>query len=137
MNDLVLFFSFPDFDPPIGMNSKKIVDGEISATSKESSNYQSSYGRLHLNIGGGGWCAYRQNTEQYLQVIFKRNLYVIYAVATQGVINKKSWVKTYYISYARRERYSTQHFYHVHNYTKVIDFHSAMYINMHLRAVFK
>ncbi|XP_078348116.1 uncharacterized protein LOC144633182 isoform X3 [Oculina patagonica] len=90
------------FDPPVGMTSKAIDDSKISATSTDSTVFKPSYARLHLNIGGGGWCASLQNTDQYLQISLVdgySSKYILTAVATQGVLTKKSWVKSYYFSY--------------------------------------
>lgn len=118
---MFLFCFCSGFDPPVGMNSKELVDGKISATS-ETALYKSSYGRLLLNIGGGGWCASLQNTEQYLEITLETKrggYYLIRAVATQGVLNKKSWVKSYYFSYSL---IIIPHwvYYHDHNEKKVM-----------------
>ena len=90
------------FDPPIGMSSKAIGDNKISATSTASSVFKPSYGRLQVIIGGGGWCAGLQDTEQYLEIALVDGYsakYILTAVSTQGVLTKKSWVKSYYFSY--------------------------------------
>lgn len=90
------------FDPPIGMNSKAIDDNKILAMSTVSSVFKPSYARLQVVVGGGGWCAGIQDTEQYLEITLVdgySSKYILTAVATQGVLTKKSWVKSYYFSY--------------------------------------
>ena len=86
-------------DDPLGMEVKTIPDSAISATSMESPVYHPSNARLHLNIGGGGWCADSSLTEQpqYLQVDFQSN-FVLTAVATQGIKSDSSCVTQYYLS---------------------------------------
>ena len=98
----VLYCFYPAFDPPVGMSNEAIEDNKISATSAESTVFKASYGRLHLTTGGGGWCANLQNTDQYFEITLVDGYsakFILSAVATQGVSAKKSWVKSYYISY--------------------------------------
>lgn len=81
------------------MEVKTIPDSAISATSIESPAYHPSNARLHLNIGGGGWCAYSRLLEQpqYLQVDFQSN-FLLTAVATQGIDIDSSCVTQFYLS---------------------------------------
>lgn len=87
----------------MGMRSQAINDPKISASSSASKAFHPKYGRLDLQLGGGGWCALEQNTEQYLQIqLFETNWQsscIISAMATQGVLTKQSWVKSYYLSF--------------------------------------
>ena len=86
-------------DDPLGMEVKTIPDSAISATSMESPAYHPSNARLHLNIGGGGWCADSSLAEQpqYLQVDYESN-FLLTAVATQGIKSDASCVTQYYLS---------------------------------------
>ena len=118
---LFLLLIYKGFGPPIGMTSRELIDGRILATSTESAMYKASYARLLLNIGGGGWCASLQDTEQYLEITLdteKGSSFIVTGVATQGVLSKNSWVKSYYFSY---NLISTPHwiYYHDHNEKKV------------------
>lgn len=105
------------------MSSKAILDAKISASSTKSKVFHPSYGRLHLNIGAGGWCALEQNTEQYFEVTLVdgySSKYVISAVATQGILTIKSWVRSYYFSYTLQLVGSLEWtFYHDSNKRKV------------------
>ena len=121
MNVALLLLIYVGFDPPLGMNSRELIDGRILATSTESAIYKASYGRLLLSIGGGGWCASLQNTEQYLEITLKTqqgSSFLVTAVATQGVLSKNSWVKSYYFSYSMISAPSWI-YYHDHNEKKV------------------
>ncbi|CAH3036958.1 unnamed protein product [Porites lobata] len=87
-------------DNPLGMEVKTISDGQISATSMESETYRASNARLHLDIGGGGWCADSSllaEQPQYLQVYFQSSV-ALTAVATQGIKSDSSCVTQYYLS---------------------------------------
>ena len=82
------------------MEVKTIPDSAINATSMESPVYHPSNARLHLNIGGGGWCADSSlltEQPQYLQVDFQRR-FSLTAVATQGIKSDSSCVTQYYLS---------------------------------------
>ena len=84
------------------MNSKAIGNSKISALPTDSEVFHPSYGRLQLHIGAGGWCALDQNTERYFGIMLAdgcSSRYIISAVATQGVLTMKSWVKSFYFSY--------------------------------------
>lgn len=112
---------FLGFDPPLGMSSKAILDEKISTSSTQSKAFHPSYGRLHLHIGAGGWCALEQNTEQYFEITLADGYpskYVISAVATQGVLTIKSWVRSYYFSYTLASSLEWT-FYHDSNKRKV------------------
>ena len=90
----------PGLDNPLGMEVKTISDGQISATSMESETYRASNARLHLDIGGGGWCADSSllaEQPQYLQVYFQYSV-ALTAVATQGINSDSSCVTQYYLS---------------------------------------
>lgn len=113
-------------DSPIGMEKRSILDNSIIATSMESTMYHPSSARLHLNIGGGGWCAWKgvYDVPQYLQVNFDIPKALV-ALATEGVESRQSWVSEYYLSTAVDTERKTWVF--VHDYTgkKVRTFLSA------------
>ena len=107
------------------MSSKAISDAKLSASSTSRESFHPKYGRLNLQLGGGGWCAHEENAEQYLEIKLTDNHfslgYIISAVATQGVLTKKSWVKSYYFSYTDTSFLQwTWTFYHDSDKRKVI-----------------
>ena len=105
-----------------------IIDSKISASSSESKVFHPGYGRLHLHMGAGGWCALEQNTEQYFEITLAdgySSKYIVSSVATQGVLTVKSWVKSYYFSYTLFSSLEWT-FYHDNNGRKVI--HVAIYL---------
>lgn len=128
------------------MVTKEIIDERITATSTESTLYRASYGRLFCNIGGGGWCASLQNTEQYLEINLERHqvrYFIVTGVATQGVLGKNSWVKSYYLSYSLEFQISLPlwTYYHDHNEKKVnkcnILSHTCMITGLHCKSLNK
>ena len=86
-------------DAAFGMEVKSIPDNSITATSMESTTFHPSSARLHLDIGGGGWCAAKNlhDVSQYLQVDLDRS-WALIAVATQGIESIQSWVSQYYLA---------------------------------------
>ena len=100
LNSVAMIQFLSGLDRPLGMEVKRIPDEEIIATSIESETYRASNARLHLDIGGGGWCADSSllaKQPQYLQVHF-RNSVALTAVATQGIKSDSSCVTQYYLS---------------------------------------
>ena len=87
------------------MSSNKIEDSQIKASSVRHPLFKPSHGRLKLNTGGGAWCASPDlhDTKQYLLVTLK-NPFIMTGVATQGMSDGKSWVKSYYLSYTVNQR---------------------------------
>ena len=88
----------------LGMQSGKIPDSAITASSSSNANSFAPYvGRLHFLSSGsgkyGGWAAASNNAEQYFQVDFG-SWTQISAVTTQGRQDAAQWVKTYSLSFS-------------------------------------
>ena len=87
---------------PLGMESGKILDSAITASSAYSSSYVPHHGRLNLNHGAGGWApASAKKDTSWIQVDLGDTMSVT-GVATQGRCNCKSsyWVRSYTVSYS-------------------------------------
>ena len=84
-------------------------------------------------MGTGGWCALEQNNEQYFEITLAdgySSKYIISALATQGVLTIKSWVRTYYFSYTLVSSLEWT-FYHNSNKRKVTH---GYFFNIELRS---
>ena len=69
------------------MQSEKIRDGQISASSQYSTKHAATQGRLHLNATGtlkGAWSAGKNDSHPWLQVYLGCESFIITRVATQG-----------------------------------------------------
>jgi hypothetical protein len=92
-------FSLPACKDPkaLGMQSGKIPDSRITASSIWDRNWVPSYGRLH---GNKCWIAGRPpDTNQWLQIDFKYKATVT-EILTQARPNVYQWVKSYTIAYS-------------------------------------
>jgi hypothetical protein len=94
------YFSVPACKDPkaLGMQSGKIPDSRITASSKWNSHWGPRYGRLH---GNKSWIARPSDTNQWLQIDFKYKATVT-EILTQGRphTSKEQWVKYYTIAYS-------------------------------------
>ena len=98
----------------MGMESGKILDKQITASSEWDSNHAAHQGRLNSQevVEGGGarksgsWSALINNQSQWLQVDLLREESVVTSVATQGRnrhplwSRHKQWVKSYKLQYS-------------------------------------
>ena len=96
------------------MESGKILDKQITASSKWNAHYAAHQGRLNFQEvveGGvlkksGSWSARKYDKNQWLQVDLLRKESVITSVATQGRNSdplwrrKNQWVKSYKLQYS-------------------------------------
>ena len=97
------------------MESGKILDKQITASSKRDAYHAAHQGRLNfqevLNEGGaakksGSWSALRNDQNQWLQVDLLREESVVTSVATQGRNRHprwgahNQWVKSYKLQYS-------------------------------------
>ena len=80
----------------LGMQSGKIVDSRVTASSHWSGSWLPSYGRLH---GNKCWIAKYRDVNQWLQIDFKFEATVT-EILTQGRSDKNQWVKSYTVSYS-------------------------------------
>ena len=98
----------------MGMESGKILDKQITASSEWDANHAAHQGRLNFQEvveGGvlknsGSWSALINNQSQWLQVDLLREESVITSVATQGRnsyplwVPHNQWVKSYKLQYS-------------------------------------
>ena len=85
------------------MESGKILDEQISASSRYDANLAPYRGRLRLNVTatlGGAWSARKNDAHQWLQVYLGCESFIITGVATQGRNGYYSqWVTKYNLQY--------------------------------------
>ena len=82
---------------PLGMEDKRIREGDISASSYYNANLAPWFGRLnHLYA----WMARTRNTKQWLKINFG---YVTQfrGIASQGRSNSNQWVTSYVVTFSR------------------------------------
>ena len=85
------------------MESGKILDGQISASSQHSDDQAANRGRLRLNVKAnlrGAWTAGRNVAHPWLQVYLGCESFIITGVATQGRNGCcMQWVTEYNLQY--------------------------------------
>ena len=82
----------------LGMESRAIIDGQISASSEFNNNHAAVQGRLYFNSTGpkiGGWLAGIIDDSQWLQIDFGNQYTRVTGVATQGRNNHWDRVTKY------------------------------------------
>ena len=77
------------------MESKAILDSQISASSELNGSTPANHSRLKYTAGIA-WCALTSDSSPYLQIDL-RTLHIICAVSTQGNAKSTDWVKTFII----------------------------------------
>nr|XP_041571514.1 probable carboxypeptidase X1 [Taeniopygia guttata] len=89
--------------PPLGLESLRVLDTQLQASSQKRHGLGAHRGRLNIQSGlydgdfyDGGWCAGREDTEQWLQVDARR-LTRFTGIVTQGLnsIWTYDWVTSY------------------------------------------
>ncbi|XP_028412252.1 uncharacterized protein LOC114535069 [Dendronephthya gigantea] len=90
------------FDPvPLGMQSRMIVDSQITASSSKFFQSGASNGRLNLttvdNVRYGGWIAADYDSDPWLEVDFIANI-TLTSISTQGLDGGQSWVRSYTVA---------------------------------------
>ena len=88
--------SAPSCGGPIGLQSKRIKNSDMKATS-QFNNYFAHDGRLH---GPRGWVAKYRNYYQWLEVDMKRPMKIT-KITTQGRANADQWITAYQIGYSQ------------------------------------
>jgi hypothetical protein len=78
------------------MQSGRIPDSRITASSKWNRNWGPRYGRLY---GNKCWISRPSDTNQWLQIDFKYKATVT-EILTQGRSDKDQWVRNYTIAYS-------------------------------------
>ena len=81
------------------MESGKIPDSRIKASSEWNSVHGASNARLNLAKNSGSWSSRYNNQNQWLQVDFKYRA-TITDILTQGRGRYNQWVQSYTVSYS-------------------------------------
>ncbi|CAB3983234.1 EGF-like repeat and discoidin I-like domain-containing 3 [Paramuricea clavata] len=81
---------------PLGMESRKIADSRITASSQYSASYRASYARLNSNTY---WLSKPNNRNQWLKIDFKYRA-TITDILSQGRGSSNQYVRTYTLSYS-------------------------------------
>jgi hypothetical protein len=81
------------------MESGKIADSQVTASSKWSSSHGASNARLNFVKNSGSWSSKRNDLKQWLQVDFKYRA-TITDILTQGRGRSNQWVRSYTVSYS-------------------------------------
>ena len=84
------------------MESRTILDDQISASSQMNGNHSASQARLYLQTDGskfGGWSALTNDVNQWLQVDFG-SYTLVTQIATQGENGYSNWVTKYRLKYS-------------------------------------
>ena len=87
----------------LGMESGRISDSQISASSKFDDSLAATFGRLNFQDKGGGWAALKPDANQWLQVDLNNEHRAVMRVATQGRQNVNQYVKSYKLQYSNDE----------------------------------
>ena len=89
----------------MGMETRKILDEQISASSQWDANHASCQGRLNFQERisnpsvSGSWSARKNNQNQWLQVDLLCEESVVTSVATQGRNSHPSWGALQWVKY--------------------------------------
>ena len=84
------------------MESRTILDAQISASSQMNGNHSAAQARLYLQADGskfGGWSALTNDVNQWLQVDFG-SYTLVTRIATQGENGYSNWVTKYKLKYS-------------------------------------
>lgn len=98
---LRLFCSENFCDAPVGLQSGRIKNSQITASSQWNKHHAPWLARLHRTKRGpyiGSWASRHNNHHQWLQIDFRRAMKIT-GIATQGRQDAVQWVTAYYIYY--------------------------------------
>ena len=84
----------------LGMESGRISDSQISASSEYGDTMAAIYGRLKFQGIGGGWAALIPDTNQWLQVDLNNEQTSVTSIATQGRTHHHQFVTRYKLQYS-------------------------------------
>ncbi|XP_047136896.1 uncharacterized protein LOC100201272 isoform X1 [Hydra vulgaris] len=82
---------------PIGMQSNKILNQHITASSNAGQSFAPHYGRLNLP---NGWCSGSNDVLSYLQIDLVK-LTVVTGISTQGHPDRSNWITSYKLFYSK------------------------------------
>ena len=83
----------------LGMESGKIEDSQITASSEWNAQHSATNSRLNFAKNSGSWSSRRNDLNQWLQVDFKYRA-TITDILTQGRGRYNQWVRSYTVSYS-------------------------------------
>ena len=98
-------YSFPqtlECHEALGMESRAIDDGQITASSEWDDNHAASQGRLQFKQNGakqGAWSSRNNDQNQWLQISMGI-VHKVTGVGTQGRNNVKQWVTRYQLQFS-------------------------------------
>ena len=87
---------------PLGMESRKIADGQITASTEFNASHGATNCRLNFKAGGGktgAWSTLRNDVHQWLQVDLGATTEVT-GIQIQGRQEADQWVTSFEISYS-------------------------------------
>ena len=87
---------------PLGLESGRIKDAQVTASSEWDRNHAAIQGRLNFKAGGGkqgGWSAGKNNGNQWIQVALG-SYTKLTSIATQGRNAHSQWVTAYTLQYS-------------------------------------
>lgn len=102
--------SFPPFFKPVfvdncnnklGMESGRIPDESITASSAKSDNHASSFARIDND---NAWCSAPQDESPYLEILLDEQK-LITAITTQGSPSDLSWARKYEVKYLEKGKW--------------------------------
>ena len=101
---LANLITYLDCQRALGMQSGRISDGQISASTQYDENHAANQGRLHFQATGtlhGSWSAEKNDAHQWLQVYLGWDSILVTGVATQGRNGLCcQWVTKYNLQYS-------------------------------------
>ncbi|XP_066029720.1 uncharacterized protein [Pocillopora verrucosa] len=87
---------------PLGLESRRIKNAQVTASSQWDGNHAAIQGRLNFKAGGGkqgGWSARQNNKNQWIQVALG-SYTKLTSIATQGRNAQSQWVTAYKLQYS-------------------------------------
>lgn len=84
----------------LGMESRAILDGQITASSRYDYNHRAAKGRLNNKGRPGSWSARGNDRNPWFQIDLRNNMMKITRVATQGRPDLPQWVTTYKLQFS-------------------------------------
>ena len=80
------------------MESKRIPDESITASSTKSADHSPSFARVD---GSGAWCSAPEDKSPYIQIMLEEQK-LITAITTQGSSSDLSWSRKYKVKYLEK-----------------------------------
>ena len=97
-----LLYFCKECSTPLGLESRRIKNAQVTASSQWDGNHAAIQGRLNFKAGGGkqgGWSARQNNKNQWIQVALG-SYTKLTSIATQGRNAYSQWVTAYKLQYS-------------------------------------